>query len=431
MNIGMLSLTQAPPLWVPLRFMLTAPLFGMVAALVMVFEGDALLASRWSIPSLMGVHAMALGFILMVMMGAMQQLLPVLVGLTIPKADQVGLLIYLLMVSGTAVLLMGFWYQQPILLMVAVGLLLVASSGFVLSVGYALVRTPSAHPTTQAMMVSLLSLLVTLVTITLLLMGADWQVPMAHPMTDLHLSWGLVGTMGLLLVGVAYQVVPMFQITPEYPQWLQRYLGKGVVTGLLLFSLVTLMMPESLWASRLAVGWLSLNLGGFALMTLQLQSRRRRRLPDVTLNFWRLAMFSLLGAILVWWIGRLGLFGRANELAFVLFLFGFITAAISGMLYKIVPFLVWLHLNNRMNELSHWQGDIPTMRQVIPERYGRWLIRLHLLALATLMVALLGVEAMMPLSGGIWLGYFATLFWTLLVGLRCYRRVLGQLVVAT
>ncbi|NOR73087.1 MAG: hypothetical protein GQ467_04370, partial [Mariprofundaceae bacterium] len=43
-----LSLDQAPPLSVPLRFFLTAPLFGIAAALRMLTGGPVIFASRWS-----------------------------------------------------------------------------------------------------------------------------------------------------------------------------------------------------------------------------------------------------------------------------------------------------------------------------------------------------------------------------------------------
>ena len=43
-----LSFEQAPPISVPYRFFLTAPLFGAVAGLVLVLLGPDTLQSRWS-----------------------------------------------------------------------------------------------------------------------------------------------------------------------------------------------------------------------------------------------------------------------------------------------------------------------------------------------------------------------------------------------
>jgi hypothetical protein len=44
-----LSFEQAPPISVPFRFFLTAPLFGMAAGLLLLWQGPAALASRWTV----------------------------------------------------------------------------------------------------------------------------------------------------------------------------------------------------------------------------------------------------------------------------------------------------------------------------------------------------------------------------------------------
>src|SRR3989338_5515889 len=67
---GKLSIQQAPPLSVPARFFLTAPVFGMVAALILLFTGKDLLSSRWTPGMLAVTHCLTLGFFTSVMIGA-------------------------------------------------------------------------------------------------------------------------------------------------------------------------------------------------------------------------------------------------------------------------------------------------------------------------------------------------------------------------
>ena len=58
-----LSLDQAPPVSVPLRFFLTAPLFGIVASVLMLISGPEIFVNRWS-PSMVALtHLLTLGFI--------------------------------------------------------------------------------------------------------------------------------------------------------------------------------------------------------------------------------------------------------------------------------------------------------------------------------------------------------------------------------
>ena len=65
-----LSLEQAPPFGVPLRFFLTAPPFLLLAAGLMVWQGPDLFASRWLPATLALTHLLTLGFMAQVMLGA-------------------------------------------------------------------------------------------------------------------------------------------------------------------------------------------------------------------------------------------------------------------------------------------------------------------------------------------------------------------------
>jgi hypothetical protein len=125
----------------------------------------------------------------------------------------------------------------------------------------------------------------------------------------------------------------------------------------------------------------------FALTTLRLQSRRRRKLPDVTLDFWRLGMASLIGCVLIWFAARFWPAWADSDayplLLGVLFIGGFAVSVVNGMLYKIVPFLAWFHLQAQLQARA---GSIPTMKEMIVDRQMRGQFRLHLAACMLLAV---------------------------------------------
>jgi hypothetical protein len=222
----------------------------------------------------------------------------------------------------------------------------------------------------------------------------------------------------LLLAGVAYQVVPMFQITPAYPAILRRWLAPGMATLLLAWSL------HLLWPVLSLLAWLLL--GGvvlFAIQTLRLQAKRRRRLTDVTLDFWRLAMACLLLAAVAWAALTPVPSPRLALAVGLLFFVGFAVSTVSGMLYKIVPFLIWLHLNNRLQQAGRPQGRVPNMKQVIPERHARWHYRLHLLALLLLGAALLSPELLRVPAALVWLASSLLLWGNLWQAVRLFRRI--------
>ena len=65
------SYDATPPISAPLRFFLTAPVFGLLLGVLLLgIDPDALL-SRWSWPVLAGTHLLTLGMLAPVMVGAL------------------------------------------------------------------------------------------------------------------------------------------------------------------------------------------------------------------------------------------------------------------------------------------------------------------------------------------------------------------------
>jgi hypothetical protein len=164
----------------------------------------------------------------------------------------------------------------------------------------------------------------------------------------------------------------------------------------------------------------------FAVVTLRLQSRRRRKLSDVTLDYWRVGMASLIACVGLWLAGRLWPAWAEGDvfplLLGVVFLGGFAVSVVSGMLYKIVPFLAWFHLQAQLQARA---GSIPTMKDMIAERWMRGQYRLHLLA-CTLLVAALFWSELAIAAGGV-LALSALVLWgNLLSVVRRFTRHGGR-----
>lgn len=430
MDRAALSLDQAPPLSVPARFFLTAPLFGIAAALLALWSGPALLTSRWT-PALLGVtHLLTLGFIAMVMIGAMFQLLPVLGGARLRRPYPWSIAVHLLLSAGTLLLAIGFALGCAHCMRAALPLLGAGLAVFVALAFTALLRSPSRHDSVKAMGYAVAGLGLTLLLGLYVGAGHGWPaLAAARQYTDLHLSWGLLGWVGLLGAGVAYQVVPMFQMTPEYPAALRRWLVPVLFAALLLLSAAVLFpglraagATRTLAEAALAAGFVL-----FAVWTLYVQARRRRRLPDVTLWFWRLAMACLLAGALLWAARQFagGDWGGARYplLLGVLLIPGFAVSIVSGMLYKILPFLVWLHLQTQADSRAA-RRRIPNTKEIIPDRHARPQFALHALALLLLTGAALWPQALARPAALVFAAASGLLWLNLLRGLRTYRAVL-------
>ena len=74
---ALMAFENAPPFAAPLRFFLTAPLFAVLAGLLVAFEGPDIFASRWTPGALAATHLLTVGFMMQAMLGALIQILPV------------------------------------------------------------------------------------------------------------------------------------------------------------------------------------------------------------------------------------------------------------------------------------------------------------------------------------------------------------------
>ena len=382
MSMASLSLEQAPPITVPFRFFLTAPLFLLLAALALLAAGPAALESRWSQPLLGITHLFTLGFMSMVMTGAVLQLLPVLAGAQVPQPRLMAWAIHLPLFAGALLLCGGLYFSTTILVTLALPLLALAFAAFLAIAIYSLMRAPARNASTRAILLALAALSLTAGLGLLLAAGISGMLHLSMlPLASLHVGWGLLGWTTLLVIGVAYQVIPMFQLTQPYPRSVTRWLS-GVLFVLMLAWSCHLLLPEPA-ASRLALAaacGLAAGIAAFAVVTLRLQQNRRRKAPDITLQFWRTGLASLLAATVLWLAGQVST-TLVNSTFYVLalgmlFIIGFALSVIQGMLYKITSFLVWFHLQGKLPP-----GKAPHMKSIIQDHAARWHWRIHLASL--------------------------------------------------
>jgi hypothetical protein len=384
-----LNTTQAPPISVPFRFFLTAPLFALLGAAVMLWHGADLFASRWSPATLATVHLLTLGFMTMAMAGAMMQILPVLVGAPVAAPKLVAAIVHPALLAGTLLFAAGFLFRQPMLLRIAISLLGLGVSVFMAAMVHAFLRIRTPNPTVICIWLATVALGVTLLFGLILGAGHSWGTALpSAALRDLHPAWGLMGWTGLLVAGVAYHVVPMFQVTPGYPRWLTHGFGATVFVVLALFSALQWNKDDAWRVPVLACMAVLVTVHVLlAAITLRLQTQRRRRLPDVTLEFWRTGMACMALAALLWGSQQVPAlaFAQADVLLGVLMIVGAGVSFISGMLCKIVPFLAWFH----MQAQGVPAAAIPSMKGMLPEPAQRLQLRLHWAAVLTCAAAAL------------------------------------------
>jgi hypothetical protein len=190
----------------------------------------------------------------------------------------------------------------------------------------------------------------------------------------------------------------MFQVTPDYPSRLTRVIPALIFAGLLL--LVFVQAPVLVNGLVIVIGVAVLVYAGFSLRLLQ---HRKRRLMDVSVRFWQLGLSCLILAVLLFWLvfmlpgsaGTVLTSARGLMLVGVLMIPGFACSVIMGMLQKIVPFLAFLHLQRLCSANIRAVRSLPNMHGFIRPARSVWLLRIHAIAIASL----LGAVVYGPLTG--------------------------------
>lgn len=424
MRIASLSTDQSPPIALPFGFFAVAPLFLLLAAALLALGNGGAVADIHTPALRAATHCITLGFMASVMFGAMQQILPVLVGSKMPAPRLVAGASLLTLCLGTLALCAGFFLGHPGWLHLAWPLLGVSFLIFGIASLVSLARASARNETRTALQLSVVSLVIG-VTLGVSLAGgyaSGASLPYAGLATA-HIRLLLGGWVLLLTIGVAYQVVPMFQLTPNYPKRMSTTLAPAIF-GVLLLGVVApwiKSLPPVITSLAEATFWLLAAV--FAIVTLRLQQQRRRRVPDATLSFFRLGMLALAAAAL---LSLAALFfpvagASLRTLSALVFLAGFAMSVINGMLYKIMPFLVWFHLFR-----GGMKTGVPNMKQIIPERWMWWHYRLQVVTLAAVLCAQWWAAATWVVVSGLLLQGLLLQF-AVLTAITIYRKSLRRI----
>lgn len=388
-----LSTEQAPPIGVPFAFFLTAPWFAAAAGLALVWLGPGLILTRWAPGTLAATHLLGLGFLGLTMIGALFQLLPVLVGAPVPRVVAVSRLVYVLLIGGIALLVSGFWSGVTDVQVAALGPLGTGVVILVVALGLALRRAAADSDTARGIELAVAGLLLAVGLGATIVLALDARIGlMSLPgWVDLHLSWALLGWAGMLLIAIGSQLVPLFHVTPPYAAWFRQ--AAPAVLFLALLGVTAGHIGDQAWLRAIGEAVALAVLAVFAVATLRRQAARRRPVWDATLSFWWLGMACLLGAVAA------SLLDAPDTTVGVLALAGVAVAVPSGVLYKVAPFLAWFHLQGEQIARGRLDVAVPHMKSFVSDRAAYVHFALHAAALVLLLGALAGWEMLARPAG--------------------------------
>jgi hypothetical protein len=189
-----------------------------------------------------------------------------------------------------------------------------------------------------------------------------------------HAQLGGIGCFTMLIVGVSYKLIPMFTLS-EIQSKRRAACSVALLNVGLAGSFVTILLRNPF---KLAFGLVVIAaLATYGWEIRAILRARKRRVLDWGIKYFLTAMaillpLSALGAVLSWAglpLNRLT--GQLENLYGFLGFVGVITFAILGMLYKIIPFLVWFGRYSR--QVGH--APVPSLADLYSSRLqamGYW-----------------------------------------------------------
>lgn len=401
MTMARLALDQAPAASLPRRFLLSAPLWGMLAGVLLFIDGDAVLRSRWHPATLALVHVFTLGVLGNVMFGSVLQFLPAAAGVRVRGSRLLGAPLHVLFNVGALLLVAGLHQSWRAALLGAAMLLPLAFAllaamtlpGLVAAAGDRLLRSGLGVAIGFGLLTALLGG-------ALALALADGRIWPVTALVDVHASWGVLGWVVILLASVARVVLPMFQGTASIPARMQ---------ALWLASALVMLSGAAWWRlihddGRWLAGAVGLHAVLFACAALWLQWRVPRRRRNRLLESWRAGLIVLLLAALVLVAGP-----RAGLLAPVLGLGIALPLLLIGMALEIIAFIGWIDLHRRCGR----GVQLPSVQRLLPDSDKRGVL-LAQLPLLLLPAAALWPSAWLSRAAGLallfaWLGVWSAL----------------------
>lgn len=401
MNLAGLSFNALPSIDLPFRYFITAPVFMFACAALVFYSGDILWVSRWHPHMLALTHGFTLGFLTMVMMGALLQLLPVIGGIGLPFARQVASFSHAFLIIGTVFLMLGFILNKDWMFAIALIALVLSIGVYLAALAWVLKKKLSQGDSIIGFRLAVISLFIVLLLglalisrnlgINTYLLSLDLPIdlsldlpliPAGEVLTNIHGLWGLIGWAGLLIIAVSFQVIPMFHVAPSFPQIIRRYLIPVIFTLLIVF----IFLPS------LALPLLMISQGIFAICLLLTIAKRKRKVADTSIRYWQLGAVSLVVINTLYFIpSDIWSLYCVQEQGFVLtaiFVYFYLLSIIQGMLLKILPFLSYTHLQQACLTNFSAMQYIPHMHEFMNKKQASWLYYLHLFSGLSLLLVL-------------------------------------------
>jgi cbb3-type cytochrome oxidase subunit 1 len=418
-----LATQMAPPFRLVLRHFLVGLLSFAILNIGLLFEAPYFVGHYFQ-PHLLGLtHVAALGWITMVIMGAMYQLVPVLLRVPLWSVRLANWTFWIFLIGATGTIGHMWVYAVGWGLPFSAAMALFAMGMFAFNLLATMARVREWN-------LSGLHLLTALVFIVLaaafgVTLAANLSTPFLKTdhlrLLSVHAHLAFLGWVTLVIMGVALKLIPMFALAHGYSTSLAR-----AAYGLVAFGTIGLSVAWIFGGPPgLQVFYAVLLAGGILAFLGQLVTifrHRMRKELDVGMrhtivSFSNLALLLLIGLYIA--VRRPDVVQNPVpnwQLVYgFLAFYGFVSFIIMGQMYKILPFLTWYHrFSDRVGKES-----VPMLKEMFSERLGQIQFWLSLVGYAGAVVAIfLGQTRALQAAAAVLVAATTIFIWNMATVLR-------------
>lgn len=371
-------------------------MFGAVSLLilsVMIIMADTALLGPYFESKIIAItHMAVLGWAIMIVFGALYQLVPVVFETSLFSEKLAKATFYL---SGISVLFLtySFWIADYYtLLPIAASLMFVSLLFFVINIVLSYKNSKKKNISSRFVITAVVWLSVTELVGTLIAFNFRYNFfTEAHlHYLKIHATLGLIGWFLMLIIGVGSILIPMFLISHQLDNkklekaYYLINIGLFAIAGNWFFIHFDQINP---------LFWLSIAIGIFFFLSFVHDSykKRLRKVLDIGMKHTIIAIFSIISPIIASLIILIGfqlestILLRATIIYGFTIIFGLITTLILGQTYKTLPFVIWLEKYQAL------VGKIktPLPRELYSEKIANTHFYLYIIFIMTMLLGLI------------------------------------------
>ena len=370
MSSNSIASAYSPPFRIVIKYLSTSVISFFLLTLLQLLEFNSIGGHHFQPKILALTHIATLGWITMVIFGALFQLVPVVLEVKL-YSERLAEIQYWIFLIGVIGLVYGFWNFNPESFIFPSAIILNAA---MLLFSFNLImtfrRVKLWNIAGYYLAAAIFYLVVTAIAGLLLSINlVKPYIKIDHfQYLNLHAHLAFIGWVSFIVMGVSFKLIPMFTLSHEYS--LKPAFASFILLNLGLLGISTVMHYQDttifFYVFVISIGT------GIFIYLFQMYSifkKRVRRKLDVGLKFSVIA-FVFLGicVILGFIIALINPSGIKNfSLIYgYLIIFAYLSMLIIGQLHKILPFLRWYH---KYSSLAG-KESVPMLKDMYSEKIG-------------------------------------------------------------